>query len=159
MRARLVRGRAGASTGRWCSSSTRRSRTRSATRRCTSPTRPTASPPAPAREGRDVFELYYDLLLADEGRALVMRPLLNFSNQNLDPVREMLLHPTSAWGLGDGGAHCGTTCDASTPTFMLTHWVRDRAGERLPLEWVVRKMTAETASLYGLGDRGAVRPG
>ncbi|HZJ25722.1 MAG TPA: amidohydrolase family protein [Acidimicrobiia bacterium] len=112
-----------------------------------------------ARAGRDQYDLYYDLLLEDEGRALIMRPLLNFSYQNLDPIREMLLHPTSAWGLSDGGAHCGTTCDASTPTFMLTHWVRDRDGERLPLEWVVRKMTAETASLYGLGDRGIVAPG
>jgi N-acyl-D-aspartate/D-glutamate deacylase len=112
-----------------------------------------------ARAGTDAYELYYDLLLEDGGRALVMRPLLNYSYQNLDPVREMLLHPTSAWGLGDGGAHCGTTCDASTPTFMLTHWVRDRARDRLPLEWVVRKMTSETASLYGLGDRGVVRPG
>ena len=65
----------------------------------------------------------------------------------------------SAWGLGDGGAHCGTTCDASTPTFMLTHWARDRAHDRLPLEWVVKKMTADTASLYGLGDRGALAPG
>ena len=71
----------------------------------------------------------------------------------------MLEHPTSAWGLGDGGAHCGTTCDASTPTFMLTHWARDRDHDRLPLEWVVRKMTAETASLYGLGDRGVLAPG
>ena len=71
----------------------------------------------------------------------------------------MLEHPTSAWGLGDGGAHCGTTCDASTPTFMLTHWTRDRDHDRLPLEWVVRKMTAETASLYGFGDRGALAPG
>jgi N-acyl-D-amino-acid deacylase len=71
----------------------------------------------------------------------------------------MLQHPTSAWGLGDGGAHCGTTCDASTPTFMLTHWVRDRAEGRLPLEWVVRKMTSETAALYGLGDRGVLAPG
>ena len=42
---------------------------------------------------------------------------------------------TRAWGLGDGGAHCGTTCDASTPTFMLTHWTRDRDHDRLPLEW------------------------
>ena len=112
-----------------------------------------------AAAGRDVYDLYYDLLMEDGGRALVMRPLLNFSYGNLDPVREMLLHPTSAWGLGDGGAHCGTTCDASTPTFMLTHWARDRDHDRLPLEWVVRKMTAETASLYGLGDRGMVRPG
>jgi N-acyl-D-aspartate/D-glutamate deacylase len=112
-----------------------------------------------AAAGRDVYDLYYDLLLEDDGRALIMRPLLNYSYGNLDPVREMLLHPTSAWGLGDGGAHCGTTCDASTPTFMLTHWARDRDHDRLPLEWVVRKMTSETASLYGLGDRGVVRPG
>ena len=95
----------------------------------------------------------------EDGRALVMRPLLNYTDANLDAVREMLLHPTSAWGLGDGGAHCGTTCDASTPTFMLTHWARDRDHDRLPLEWVVRKMTAETASLYGLGDRGTIEPG
>lgn len=57
----------------------------------------------------------------------------------------MLLHPTSAWGLGDGGAHCETTCDASTPIFMLTHWARDRDHDRLPIEWVVRKMTSGTA--------------
>lgn len=109
--------------------------------------------------GRDVYELYLDLLLDRDGHALVMRPLLNYTDGNLDAVREMLLHPTSAWGLGDGGAHCGTTCDASTPTFMLTHWARDRSHDRLPLEWVVRKMTTETASLYGLGDRGAITPG
>jgi N-acyl-D-aspartate/D-glutamate deacylase len=105
------------------------------------------------------MELYYDLLMADDGLALMMRPLLNYSEFNLDAVREMLLHPTSAWGLADGGAHCGTTCDASTPTFMLTHWTRDRAHDRLPIEWVVRKMTSETAALYGLGDRGALVPG
>ena len=112
-----------------------------------------------ARAGRDVYELYLELLMEDEGRALIMRPLLNYTDSNLDAVREMLLHPTSAWGLGDGGAHCGTTCDASTPTFMLTHWARDRDHDQLPLEWVVRKMTSETASLYGLGDRGTVAPG
>jgi N-acyl-D-aspartate/D-glutamate deacylase len=105
------------------------------------------------------MELYYDLLMEDDGLALMMRPLLNYSDFNLDAVREMLLHPTSAWGLADGGAHCGTTCDASTPTFMLSHWTRDRARDRLPLEWVVRKMTSETAALYGLGDRGALVPG
>ncbi len=80
-------------------------------------------------------------------------------NFSLDAVREMLLHPSSAWGLGDGGAHCGTTCDASTPTYMLAHWARDRAHDRLPLEWIVKKMTADTASLYGLGDRGVLQPG
>jgi N-acyl-D-aspartate/D-glutamate deacylase len=111
------------------------------------------------REQRPVMDVYYDALLADDGLALVLRPLLNFTSFSLDPVREMLLHPTSAWGLGDGGAHCGTTCDASTPTFMLAHWTRDRAHDRLPLEWVVRKMTSETASMYGLGDRGVLAPG
>ena len=112
-----------------------------------------------AASGRNVYELYLELLMDDDGRALIMRPLLNYTDSNLDAVREMLLHPTSAWGLGDGGAHCGTTCDASTPTFMLTHWARDRDHDQLPLEWVVRKMTSETASLYGLGDRGVVAPG
>jgi N-acyl-D-aspartate/D-glutamate deacylase len=110
-------------------------------------------------QGRDVMELYYETLLADDGYALVLRPLLNYANFSLDAVREMLSHPTSAWGLGDGGAHCGTTCDASTPTFMLAHWARDRAHDRLPLEWIVKKMTADTASLYGLGDRGTLEPG
>jgi N-acyl-D-aspartate/D-glutamate deacylase len=111
------------------------------------------------RSGRDVMDVYYDTLLEDDGRQLVLRPLLNYTDFSLDAVREMLSHPTSAWGLGDGGAHCGTTCDASTPTFMLAHWARDRAHDRLPLEWVVRKMTAETAALYGLGDRGTLEPG
>jgi N-acyl-D-aspartate/D-glutamate deacylase len=113
-----------------------------------------------AREGRDPWDLYYDLLLEDEGRELLMRPLLGYSNFSHDAIREMLLHPTSALGLGDGGAHVGVICDASIETTMLTHWVRDRTrGRRLPLEWVVRKMTSDTASLYGLGDRGVIAPG
>jgi len=109
--------------------------------------------------GVPVWELYLDLLAEDDGRALMLRPLLNYSNFSLDPTHDMLLHPTSAWGLGDGGAHCGTTCDASTPTYMLAHWARDRDHDRLPLEWVVKKMTADTASMYGLGDRGVLAPG
>ncbi|MGH9091417.1 MAG: amidohydrolase family protein, partial [Acidimicrobiales bacterium] len=79
---------------------------------------------------------------------------------SLEPTRQMLLHPRSALGLGDGGAHVGIICDASTPTFMLTHWTRDRTrGERLPLEWVVRKQTMDTARMYGLADRGTLEPG
>ncbi len=123
------------------------------------PARATSLAEQARRSGRDPLEVFYDALLEDDGRALVLRPLLNFTDYSLDPVREMLLHPTSALGLGDGGAHCGTTCDASTPTYMLTHWVRDRAEGRLPLAWVVRKMTSDTASLYGLGDRGVIAPG
>jgi N-acyl-D-amino-acid deacylase len=110
-------------------------------------------------EKRSPMEVFYDVLMEDDGRSLVLRPLLNYTDFSLDAVRTMLEHHTSAWGLGDGGAHCGTTCDASTPTFMLTHWTRDRAHDRLPLEWVVRKMTSETASLYGFTDRGVLAPG
>jgi N-acyl-D-amino-acid deacylase len=110
--------------------------------------------------GLDPMEVLYDLLLEQDGRELLLRPLLGYSNFNHDPIREMVLHPTSALGLGDGGAHVGAICDASIETFMLTHWVRDRTrGERLPLELAVRKMTADTASLYGLGDRGTLEVG
>jgi len=110
-------------------------------------------------QGRTPMEVFYDVLLEDDGRKFVMRPLLNYSGFSLDAVHDMLASPNTAWGLGDGGAHCGTTCDASTPTFMLTHWTRDRAHDRLPLEFVVNKMTAQTAKLYGLGDRGTLTPG
>jgi len=109
--------------------------------------------------GVGVWELFLELLLADGGRELLNSPVLNYSDGSLDPVREMLLHPTSAFGLGDGGAHAGQTCDASTTTFLLTHWVRDRPSGRLPLELAVQKLTSATASLYGLGDRGVLAPG
>ncbi len=112
------------------------------------------------REGRDPTDLLYDLLLAHDGRELLLRPLLGYSRFTHDPIREMVQNPATALGLGDGGAHCGAICDASIETYMLTHWVRDRSrGERLPLELVVRKMTSDTASLYGLGDRGEITPG
>jgi N-acyl-D-aspartate/D-glutamate deacylase len=112
------------------------------------------------REDRDPTDLLYDLLLEQDGRELLLRPLLGYSRFTQDPIREMVLHPTSALGLGDGGAHVGAICDASIETYMLTHWARDRSrGARLPLELVVRKMTSDTASLYGLGDRGELVPG
>jgi len=111
------------------------------------------------REGRTADEVFYDQLMEENGESLVMRPLLNYTDFNLDAVREMLVHPTTTWGLGDGGAHCGTTCDASTPTSMLAWWARDRSHDRLPLEFVVRTMTHDTASLVGLRDRGTLEPG
>jgi N-acyl-D-amino-acid deacylase len=109
--------------------------------------------------GRDRWSMLLDLMLADSGRELLNSPVANYSHGNLDSVREMLLHPTSAFGLGDGGAHAGQTCDASTTTFLLTHWARDRAEGRLPLELAVHKATQATATLYGLGDRGVLAPG
>ncbi len=110
--------------------------------------------------GRTPLEVAYDALLSDDGRGLLYVPILNYAEGSLEPVREMLLHPRSAAGLADGGAHCGVICDASMPTFMLTHWTRDRSrGETLPLEWVVKKQTHDTARLYGLSDRGTLEPG
>jgi len=112
------------------------------------------------REGRDAFELFYDRLLERDGKELFLVPILNYTDLTADPIREMMLHPRAALGLGDGGAHCGTICDASIQTFMLTHWVRDRKrGDRIPLELAVKRMSKDTADLYGLTDRGVVEVG
>jgi len=110
------------------------------------------------REGRPEEEVLYDLLLRHDGRELVLFTLGGYSHGSLDDMKEMLLHPNSALGLSDGGAHCVVICDASAPTYMLTHWARDRA-DGLPLEFVVKKMTRDTAHLYGLEDRGVLAPG
>jgi len=113
-----------------------------------------------AATGRHPLDIAYDVMLESEGQGLLYFPILNYASTSLDPVREMLLHPRSAAGLGDGGAHCGVICDSPQPTFMLSHWTRDRTrGERLALEWVVKKQTSDTARLYGLGDRGTLEPG
>jgi N-acyl-D-aspartate/D-glutamate deacylase len=109
--------------------------------------------------GADMWDTLMDLLLADDGRELLNSPVLNYTDGSLEPVREMLLHPTTAFGLGDGGAHAGQTCDASTTTFLLSHWARDRAEGRLPVELSVHKLTQATANLYELGDRGVLAPG
>ncbi|MFI5320418.1 MAG: amidohydrolase family protein [Myxococcota bacterium] len=112
------------------------------------------------RERRDPYEVLYDKMLELGGRQLLMLAILSYHDGDLEALREMLEHSDSAFGLGDGGAHCGAVCDATMTTFLLKHWARDRArGPRLPLEWVVRKMTRDTAHLYGLRDRGVLAPG
>lgn len=112
------------------------------------------------REGRTPQEVAYDQLLQRGGRELLYLPLLNYSNFDFEPIREMLLHPQTVIGLSDGGAHCGIICDAGTPTFLLTHWARDRRrGDRLPLEYLVHRQTRHTAEFYGFRDRGLLAPG
>ena len=113
-----------------------------------------------AREGRDPLEVTYDLMLRRGGHELLYLPLLGYVNGSLDDIGEMLRHPGTVLGLGDGGAHCGVLCDASLPTFMLTHWARDRSrGDTLPVEQVVHHQTRRTAMLYGFEDRGLLQPG
>ncbi|MFI5299945.1 MAG: amidohydrolase family protein [Polyangiales bacterium] len=105
------------------------------------------------------LEAIYDAMLEDEGRAFLYFPIFNYTEFSLDNVRTMLTHPLALAGLSDGGAHVGTVCDASFPTFMLTHWVRDRREGRLPLERVVQMMSADIARYVGLPDRGLIAPG
>jgi N-acyl-D-aspartate/D-glutamate deacylase len=110
--------------------------------------------------GVSPLEVAYDMMLEHDGQGLLYLPILNYALGDLDHVREMLLHERGLLSLSDGGAHTGTICDASMPTFMLTHWTRDRSrGETLPLEYVVKKQTHDTARLYGMNDRGTVEPG
>jgi N-acyl-D-aspartate/D-glutamate deacylase len=122
---------------------------------------PSASIAARAeRQGSTPWELVYDLLVERDGHALLYHPFENYSEGSLDALGEMLQSPYAIAGLGDGGAHVGTICDASYPTSLLTHWVRDRTrGEKLPLELVVRRQTADTARALGFADRGALLPG
>jgi len=112
------------------------------------------------REGRTEQEVVLDWLLEQDGAAFLFAPLGSYVEKNHDAIRTMIEHPASAVGLSDGGAHCGLICDASFPTYLLTHWVRDRVrGDTLPLELVVHKQTKATADVYGLGDRGVVEAG
>jgi N-acyl-D-amino-acid deacylase len=124
------------------------------------PTPETSVAATAARDGRRPEEVAYDWLLEHEGRQFLFAPLANYVDTNFDALREMMLHPRTVLGLSDGGAHCGLICDASMPTYLLTHWVRDRKrGERIPLEHAVRLQTGNTASVYGLTDRGTLEPG
>ncbi len=110
--------------------------------------------------GVEPIDELYERLRDRDGTALIMMPFLGYAHGNGDALYEMLTHPAAVLGLADGGAHANFICDASTPTWMLTHWVRDRErGPRLPLEHVIKKMTADTAALFGFGDRGVLAAG
>ena len=112
------------------------------------------------QEGRRPEEVALDWLLERNGEALLFAPLAGYANGDHEAIREMMLHPATVLGLADGGAHCGLICDASMPTYLLTHWARDRTrGEGVPLEQVVRLQTARPAAVYGFADRGTLAPG
>jgi N-acyl-D-aspartate/D-glutamate deacylase len=112
------------------------------------------------RLGADPKELVYDLLLERDGHEMLYYPAGNYTAYNLDAAREMVLSDRTLYGLSDGGAHVGTICDGSFPTFNLLHWVRDRhRGEKLPVELVVRNQCRDTARHVGWLDRGVLAPG
>jgi len=106
------------------------------------------------------MSMMYDLLIRDGGRELFYQPLGGYFTYNFDFFRKNMQHPNVLFGLSDGGAHCGVIADAGMPTFILTHWARDRTkGAQFPLEFLVRKLTRDTAMAYGMSDRGQLKPG
>ena len=112
-----------------------------------------------AAAGVTAAEYAYDFMMRDEGAGMIYFPLLNYANGNLDFLEEALESDDCVNSLSDGGAHCGTICDAAATTFMLQHWVRDREGQRMPLERAIKRQCRDTARLYGFGDRGVLAPG
>ncbi len=110
--------------------------------------------------GKPPQMIAYDALMEHDGEAMIYFPLFNYANKNLEHLHTLHSHPRVKMGLSDAGAHCGAICDGGMPTFMLTHWTRDRSrGERLPIEHVVKRQTQDTAAMYGLDDRGIIAPG
>jgi len=105
------------------------------------------------------LEEAYDRLLDDDGHAMLLVTLANFRDASLDTVAELVRREDVVLGLGDGGAHYGMICDASFPTYMLTHWVRDRASGRLTVAEAVRELTSAPARVAGLADRGRIAVG
>ena len=104
-------------------------------------------------------EYAYDLMMSDNGNGFIYFPLLNYADGNLDFLEPILQSDDCINSLSDGGAHCGTICDAASPTFMLQHWVRDREGFRLSISEAVKRQCADTARVYGLEDRGVLASG
>ena len=112
------------------------------------------------REGRTPLDIAYEMLMAQDGKGIVYFPSFNYAYHDLSQLHTELQHPRTMMSLADGGAHCGYICDVSMPTYMLTHWARDRRrGPTLPLELMVQRQTRDTAAIYGLRDRGLLQPG
>ncbi len=112
------------------------------------------------RKGRSPQELVYEVMIAGDGAEWLYFPLINYAEGSLEPQLEMMRSGGGVLSLSDGGAHCGLICDASAPTFQLTHWVKSRTrGERLGLEEAVHLQTARTAAFWGFDDRGEIAIG
>jgi N-acyl-D-aspartate/D-glutamate deacylase len=122
---------------------------------------PSASIGAQARQrGIEPAALAFDLMMENDGRGILYRPSTNYAGGDLAPVHEMLGHPNTLIGLGDGGAHVGIMCDATDMAHTLTYWTRDRTrGPKHSIESMVRRLTSANAEAIGLRDRGRIAPG
>jgi N-acyl-D-amino-acid deacylase len=111
-------------------------------------------------EGREPFDVMYDMLIAHGGKELFYQPLGGYQNYNFDFFKTSMSHPNVLFGLSDGGAHCGVIADAGMPSFIISHWARDRnKGEQFDLEFLVKKLSRDTAEAYGMFDRGLLQTG
>jgi N-acyl-D-aspartate/D-glutamate deacylase len=112
------------------------------------------------REGKDKWEVALDAMMENEGKAILLYPFENYTHGDLEVVRTLMTDEHTVCGIADGGAHVGLICDSSAPTTLLTHWARDRQrGERIPLPYLVKKQTRDTARAYGITDRGTLEVG
>ena len=112
------------------------------------------------RDGIPLMEKLYDTVLERDGKELIYFPIYNYTEGDYNNVMKMMTHPQALQGLGDGGAHVGTICDASMPTYLISHWTRDRTrGPTLPVERAVQMMTGDIADFLSLKDRGLIREG
>ena len=109
--------------------------------------------------GQDSASYAYDQMMADGGTGMIYLPVINYMDGNLDFVHGLLQRDDTLVSLSDGGAHCGTICDAAAPTFLLSYWARDRKAGTIPLARAVKAQCHDTARLYGLNDRGVLKPG
>jgi N-acyl-D-aspartate/D-glutamate deacylase len=111
-------------------------------------------------QGVDPFSLMYDMLIDNEGKELFYQPLGGYQQYTFDFFKKSMSHPNVLFGLSDGGAHCGVIADAGMPSFILGHWARDRSrGEQFDLEFLVRKLSRDTAEAFGMMDRGLLQQG
>ncbi len=108
---------------------------------------------------RQAADYAYDWMMADGGSGMIYLPIINYMDGNLDFVHGLLNRDDTLVSLSDGGAHCGTICDAAAPTFLLSYWARDRKGGTITLEQAVKRQCRDTAMLYGMEDRGIIEPG
>lgn len=109
---------------------------------------------AARRSGTSPIEFYLDALDSSDGLSVVNWPVMN---NDEEAIEELLTSPVTIMGLADAGAHATQIMDASQPTYLLAHWVRDRGV--LSLEEGVRRLSSDTASFVGYLDRGVIAEG
>lgn len=112
------------------------------------------------RAGLSEEAMLYDMMMENDGHGYIYVILVNYGDYNLNFLHELMDNPTVISAGSDAGAHCGAICDAAMPTFMLSHWTRDRkVGPTVSIEKVVERQTRATAKLYDLHDRGVLAKG